>query len=61
MWTGYNWRRIDTSGGVLWTQLWTFDFYKMMEASRPAERLLASQEGFCFTELVKSEKYQGAE
>jgi hypothetical protein len=26
IWTGSNWLRIGTSGGLLWTQWWTFGF-----------------------------------
>jgi len=28
-WTGCIWVRIGTSGGPLWTWLWTFGFYNM--------------------------------
>jgi hypothetical protein len=29
VWTGSNWLRIGTSGGLLWTLWWTFGFLKI--------------------------------
>jgi len=31
VWTGCFWLRIGTSGGVLWTRYWTFEFHKSGE------------------------------
>jgi hypothetical protein len=42
---GLIWLRIGTSGGLLWTQKWTFGFHKMLGSSWVAEQLAASQEG----------------
>jgi len=42
------------NGGLLWTRWWTFGFYKRRRIFWLAEWLLASQEGFCSTELVST-------
>jgi hypothetical protein len=34
VWIGLIWLRIGTSGGLLWTQYWTFGFHKMPGSSR---------------------------
>jgi hypothetical protein len=39
-------------GGLLWTRWWIFKLHKMREIFGMAEELLASQEGFCFMELL---------
>jgi hypothetical protein len=49
-WTGLIWFRIGTSGGLLWTQYWTFEFHKMLN-SWVAVQLAASQEGLKSMEL----------
>jgi hypothetical protein len=41
----------DVSGGLLWTRKWTFGFNKR-QVIWIAERLLDSQEGLRFMELV---------
>jgi hypothetical protein len=46
--TGFIWLRLEASGGLLRT----FGIYKIMDNSRVAEELLASEEGFASTELV---------
>jgi hypothetical protein len=46
VWNGFVWLRIGTSGGLLWTQKWTFRFHKRRGISWLAEWLLASQ-GLC--------------
>jgi hypothetical protein len=45
VWTGSNWLRIRTSGGLLWTRQWTFGFHKMVGSSWVAAQLAASLEG----------------
>jgi hypothetical protein len=45
VWIGSVWLRIGTSGGLLWTRLWTSGFHKMLGSSRVAAQLAASQEG----------------
>jgi hypothetical protein len=45
IWTGSIWRRIGTSGGLLWTRWWTFRFLKMLGSSWVAAQLATSQEG----------------
>jgi hypothetical protein len=42
---GLIWLRIGTSGGLLWTRLWTFGFLEMLRSSWVAAQLAASQEG----------------
>jgi hypothetical protein len=42
---GLIWLRIGNRGGLLWTRCWTFGFHKMLESSREAAQLAASQEG----------------
>jgi hypothetical protein len=42
---GLIWSRIGISGGLLWTQWWTFRFHKMIGSSWVAAQLEASQEG----------------
>jgi hypothetical protein len=32
IWTGLIWLRIGTSGGHLWTRLWTFRFHKLLRS-----------------------------
>jgi len=49
---GYLWIKIGNSGGFLWTQKWTSEFYKRRENSWLAEGLWASQEGVCYMELL---------
>jgi hypothetical protein len=44
-WSGLIWFRIGTSGGLLWTQYWTFGFHKMLGSSWVAAQLAAPQEG----------------
>lgn len=42
------WESVDLrvkSGGFLWTQYWTFGFYKMQQISQLAEKGLTIQEG----------------
>jgi hypothetical protein len=53
---GKVWTR-GTSGGLLWTQQWTFGFHKRRGISWLAEWLLTSQEGFCSLELVIRNTY----
>jgi hypothetical protein len=43
LWTGFNWLRTGTSGGLMWTRQWTFGFHKRRGISWVAEWLLASQ------------------
>jgi hypothetical protein len=50
--TGLIWLRIGTSGGLLWTRLWTFGFRKILRNSWVAAQLAASQEGRSSAELV---------
>jgi hypothetical protein len=38
-WTGFGWLRIGTSGGLLWTQYWTFGSQKRQGISWLAEWL----------------------
>jgi hypothetical protein len=38
---GLNWLKIGTSGGVLWTRQWSFEFRKILGISLPAKQLLA--------------------
>jgi hypothetical protein len=45
MWIGLIWLRIGTSGGLLWTRWWTFEFHKMLRISWMAAQLAASQKG----------------
>jgi hypothetical protein len=45
VWIGSIWLRIGTSGGLLWTRLWTFGFHKTLGSSWVAAQLAASQEG----------------
>jgi len=40
--SGLMWPRIETSGGLLWKQQWTFGFHKMRGISWLAVELLAS-------------------
>jgi len=40
------------SGKLLYMQHWNFGLQKQQGISGLAERLLACQEGFCYTELV---------
>jgi hypothetical protein len=57
VWIGLIWLRIWTSGGLLWTQQWTFGFHKMLGNSWAASEFAASQEGlsstseFCINKL----------
>jgi hypothetical protein len=45
--------RVGTAGGGrLWMRYWTFGLHKMREISWLAEKLLTSQEGLCYMELV---------
>jgi hypothetical protein len=44
-WDGMIWLRIGTSGGLLWTRQWTFEFHKMLRSSWVAAQLAASQGG----------------
>jgi hypothetical protein len=46
------WPMIGTSGGLLWTQWWTFGFHKRRGISWLTEWLLGSQGGLRSTELV---------
>jgi hypothetical protein len=52
VWTGLFWLRRVTSGGLLWTWLWTFGFRKMLGSSWVAPQLVASQEGLSSMKLV---------
>ena len=45
VWAGLIWLRMVINGGLLWTQLWTYRYNKMIEISWLAEEQLASQEG----------------
>lgn len=45
---GLLWLRIETGGGCLGMR-----FHKMQGISRPAEDMLASQQGLCFMKLVR--------
>jgi len=49
--TGFNWLRIWTSGGLLWTRWYTFAFHRRRLMSWPDERLSSSQGRFCSMEL----------
>jgi hypothetical protein len=42
------WLRIGTSGGLFWTRLWTFRFYKMLANSWVVAQLVDSQGGLSF-------------
>jgi hypothetical protein len=50
--TGLIWLRIGTSGGLLWTLLWTFGFHKFLGSSWVAIQLAAYQEGLGSVKLV---------
>ena len=53
-WIGSIWPRTGTSDGLLWRRQWTFGSHKMREIYRLVEELLASQEGLCSVEFVRS-------
>jgi hypothetical protein len=44
VWSGSNWLRKRTSGGLMWTRWWTFGFLKIAGISWMAAQLAASQE-----------------
>jgi hypothetical protein len=51
VWTGLMWRRIGTSGGLLWTR-WTFRFHTALGSFWVAALLAACQEGLSSIRLV---------
>jgi hypothetical protein len=53
VWTGFVCLKIRTSGGLFLTRQWTFGIHKWRVISWLVWRLSASQEGLCFTVLVK--------
>jgi hypothetical protein len=59
VWTGLIWLRIWTSGGPLWTQYWTFGFYKILGNSWVTAQLAVSQKGLSSTELLSPLKFKG--
>jgi len=52
MWTGFIWVMTGSCGRLLCRWLWTFGFHIRWGICWLTERLLASQEGLCFIELV---------
>jgi hypothetical protein len=52
MWIGLIWLRIWSTCGLLWTQQWTFLFYKKQGVSWLALQLLASEEDLCSMKVV---------
>jgi hypothetical protein len=52
VWTGSNWLRIETSGGLLWTRWWTFGFHNIFGSSWVSPHVAASEEGLSSMKLV---------
>ena len=50
------WLRTDTSGGMLCTRQWNFEFHKTLGISWLAEQLPDSQEGLCSTRLLQKQR-----
>jgi len=52
--TGCIWLSIQIAGGLLWTRRWTYELHKRRGISWLAEWVLASQQGLCSIELVRT-------